>query len=314
MPDPAPPEIEELARRRSEARLDGDFQTADRLRGQIEAAGWKVADRGHSSRLERAAPPDREINGVLVHGSSATVPSRLEEPSSVPLTLVLPVDPVEVPPAASVAKLRSVAPDAQLVIVARAVESAIEAAPASGGDLDEVLWLAPQVGLAGQWNAGIRRAVGSVVAVCGPATEISGDFTGPAIAALDDSEVAVSGTAGLASSDLRHWQPADGPDVDALDADLLACRRADAAARGPLDERFATSRLLAIWWSLVLRDSGEDGRPRRAVALRLPVRRPPQPSGGERDRAERRDFYRLLDRFGGRYDLLLNPSGPQRRD
>ena len=40
----------------------------------------------------------------------------------------------------------------------------------------------------------------------------------------------------------------------------MAFRRADAAARGPLDERFRFYRNLDIWWSLVLRDEGEDRR------------------------------------------------------
>jgi cysteinyl-tRNA synthetase len=40
----APPELEELARRRQEARAAREFAEADRLRGEIEAAGWEVRD------------------------------------------------------------------------------------------------------------------------------------------------------------------------------------------------------------------------------------------------------------------------------
>ena len=40
----APRELEELARRRAEARGRRDFDEGDRLRGQIEAAGWEVRD------------------------------------------------------------------------------------------------------------------------------------------------------------------------------------------------------------------------------------------------------------------------------
>jgi cysteinyl-tRNA synthetase len=40
----APAEVHELAVRRSAARGDGDFGAADRLRGEIEAAGWEVRD------------------------------------------------------------------------------------------------------------------------------------------------------------------------------------------------------------------------------------------------------------------------------
>lgn len=87
--------------------------------------------------------------------------------------------------------------------------------------------------------------------------------------------------------------------------------------RGPLDERFRFYRNLDIWWSLVLRDEGEGIRPRRALRLAdLPFVRhehrgyaslPP----GERDRLSRRNFYRIMDRFGSRQDLLLATSASE---
>ena len=40
----APGELDELARRRAAARVGGDFDEADRLREEIEAAGWEVRD------------------------------------------------------------------------------------------------------------------------------------------------------------------------------------------------------------------------------------------------------------------------------
>jgi cysteinyl-tRNA synthetase len=42
--DTAPAELEELARRRAEARERKDFEEGDRLRDEIEAAGWEVRD------------------------------------------------------------------------------------------------------------------------------------------------------------------------------------------------------------------------------------------------------------------------------
>jgi cysteinyl-tRNA synthetase len=40
----APAELEQLARRRAEARERRDFEEGDRLRDEIEAAGWEVRD------------------------------------------------------------------------------------------------------------------------------------------------------------------------------------------------------------------------------------------------------------------------------
>ena len=78
-----------------------------------------------------------------------------------------------------------------------------------------------------------------------------------------------------------------------------------------MDERFRFYRNLDIWWSLVLRDAGEDAPPRRAVRLDgLPAVRHDHRgwtslSEGERDRQSRRNFYRIIDRFGTRTDLLV---------
>jgi cysteinyl-tRNA synthetase len=49
--DDAPPEIAELAERRQRARADRDFGEADRLRDEIDSAGWEVRDVADGFRL-----------------------------------------------------------------------------------------------------------------------------------------------------------------------------------------------------------------------------------------------------------------------
>jgi hypothetical protein len=91
----------------------------------------------------------------------------------------------------------------------------------------------------------------------------------------------------------------------------MAFRRADYVARGPFDEHFRFYRNLDIWWSLVLRDEGLSAEPRRAVAIAgLPLIRHEHRGWtaypeAERDRLSRRNFYRILDRFRDRRDLLV---------
>jgi cysteinyl-tRNA synthetase len=50
----APPEAVELARRRQDARGAGDYAEADRLRAELEAAGWEVRDEAGGFRLVRS--------------------------------------------------------------------------------------------------------------------------------------------------------------------------------------------------------------------------------------------------------------------
>ena len=49
----APTALTELARRRDEARAARDYAEADRLRAEIEAAGWEVRDEAGGHRLVR---------------------------------------------------------------------------------------------------------------------------------------------------------------------------------------------------------------------------------------------------------------------
>jgi cysteinyl-tRNA synthetase len=51
--DAAPAELVELAERRVAARVDKDFTEADRLRVEIEEAGWDVRDEADGFRLVR---------------------------------------------------------------------------------------------------------------------------------------------------------------------------------------------------------------------------------------------------------------------
>ena len=90
--------------------------------------------------------------------------------------------------------------------------------------------------------------------------------------------VAVAGGFGLVSADLRRFEDAAGPDVDAIELDWLAFRRADFAALGPLDEKFAFHRHLDVWWSLVLRAGAGDGQRAAGGAAARPAAGAPRPS------------------------------------
>ena len=94
----------------------------------------------------------------------------------------------------------------------------------------------------------------------------------------------------------------------------MAFRRADAAERGPLDERFRFYRNLDIWWSLVLRDEGEASRRAAPSRSRVPAVRHEHRGWSslpeaERDRLSKRNFYRIIDRFGWRRDLPRRTAG-----
>jgi hypothetical protein len=317
---PTPPdEIQTLARERAGARARGDFGRADVLRASIEAAGWRITDRGTAFRLEPAAPPTIETIGVLRHGSPETVPSVLDEPASARFTVLLVADDRPDDLARILDGLRTYAPDGtQVAIVAneptpaqaeRLAPGSPDLAPVAGAE-PELLWTSARLGHATALNAGLRRARGEVVVLAATSVDVAGDAFTPLVEALADPSVAVAGGFGLAGPDLRRLADAAGPDVDAIDAGWLAFRRADITMLGPLDGKFVSPDGLDIWWSLVLRAGADpDLPPRRAIRLELPLMRRGLPGGASadtatRDRLARRNFYRLLERFRDRPDLL----------
>jgi hypothetical protein len=181
----------------------------------------------------------------------------------------------------------------------------------------EVVWTSERLGQGAATNIGLRRVGAPVAILLDASLEPTGDFVTPLVRALDDERVAVVGGWGITSADLRTFEDAPAGDVDAIEGYVQAFRRSDAAVLGPLDERFRFYRNLDIWWSLVLRDGGEhDDEPRGAVSLQgLPLERHEHRGwtslpDDERDRQSKRNFYRIIDRFGSRRDLLVANRKP----
>lgn len=316
-----PEAILSAAHARAAARAAGDWTEADRLREQIEAAGWKIVDRGTDFALTPAAPPDIADEGGTRYGATASVPSRLDDPEAGMATVVLIATDWPADVQRALAGLRAHAPSGTSVVVVADGPSDEQAAALAGlegaGDDDEALpielvWTSERLGHGAATNIGIRRATAPIVILLDTSLEPIGDIVSPLVAVLQDPTVAVVGGWGITSSDLRHFDDAPAGDVDAIEGYCQAFRRADYSARGPLDERFRFYRNLDIWWSLVLRDEGEEGAPRRAVRIDgLPIARHEHRGWAslpeaERDRQSKRNFYRIIDRFGWRRDLLLN--------
>jgi hypothetical protein len=319
-----PDDVLATAHERARARAAGDWAEADRLRATIEAAGWKVADRGIDFALTPMAPPDVAEGDRIRYGSSQIVPSRLDEPATGVASVVLIASDWPEDLARAMDGLRAGSPEGTSVVIVAdapsedqaealaALEGAPPPDPGAGRALPtEVIWTSERLGHAAAANTGLRRATAPIAILLDTSVEPTGDVVTPIVRALDDETVAVAGGWGIVSSDLRHFEDAPAGDVDAIEGYLQGFRRSDAATRGPLDERFRFYRNLDIWWSLTLRDEGEGSPSRRAVALAdLPVVRHEHRGytslpDADRDRQSKRNFYRIIDRFGWRRDLLV---------
>ena len=356
-----PADVTHLVRERTEARARQDWPRADALKAQIEAAGWRVVDRGSRTSISPAAPATVEVDGEVRYGAASAVPSLLTEPATVPWTVVVLAS--EQPERVSrlLAALRTHAPaGTQVVVVANDPSEAQTAALATdtpdrapiAGTAPEILRTSTRLGYAAALNIALQRAIGELVLLTDGSAWPTADALTPLATALADHDVAVAGGFGLFGEDASPLRPSaltrepatgagaagaagdDGATADAtaLEGAWLAFRRADYIDLGPLDERFVTASWLDVWWTLRLRagaepegaeyveaaetDESEEPAsgpeveheiemptPRRAVRVELPLERDEVVWPPDRARLNRRNMYRVLDRFGWREDL-----------
>ncbi len=169
------------------------------------------------------------------------------------------------------------------------------------------LRLDPPSGFAAAVNVGIEAAAGELCILFDTSVELTGDVVGPLLEALSDPAVVLAGPFGLRSKgSVKEFAEHPGPDVDAIEGYCMAFRRADAMAAGGMDPKFRFYRIADIDFSFRLREKGGHAR----VVGGLPLVRhehrqweatPP----AERDRLSRRNFYRFLDRWRTRFDMLV---------
>jgi glycosyltransferase involved in cell wall biosynthesis len=311
MPDPVPHEIRVLADERARARRARDWATADRIKAELDAAGWRVIDAATLYSLEPKPAALIVVDGEARYGASDVVPSRLEEPETGAVSVVVVSDDRAGLIPRSISALRAASPNAQIIVVADWPSVDVEAEITALEGV-EVVRLARWLGAAGARNAGLRRAAGGVVVLLDPGVVVQADAIGRLASALDDATVGVAGLRGLATGDLVHFEAADAGsgEVVALDLTGMAFRRADYSARGPLDEHFTHAAYLDAWWSLVLRDVAEDAVfgvdvPRRALVVDAPFDLVGPAAPGPNERLGKKHRYRFLKWFATRRDLLV---------
>jgi GT2 family glycosyltransferase len=173
------------------------------------------------------------------------------------------------------------------------------------GERVRVAVLDPALGWADAANQGLEGAAGELVVLFDPGTEVEGALD-PLLAALDDPAVAVAGPFGVrADHSLHHFHESEGSRAHAIEGYCLALRRSEALAAGGFDHHYRFYRIADFELSFRLRADG----PREARVVPVPVvkhahRLWEATEPAERDRLSKRNFYRLLDRWRERPDLI----------
>ena len=297
---PVPDAVRRLLEERSAAREARDWARADALRDELATLGWEVQDgAGTSTARPILRPAERE-----------ELPSLLADPAEVALSVQVVADDHPDDLARFLRGLAAQPPTVawELVIVANEPAYDLDALLS-----DVALSVPPTVlptdgrlGWADARTLGLTRSRGEVTALIDTSLEPAGDWATPLLAAFDDPSVGLAGGWGVTSDDARQFEDAPPGDVDAIEGYCLAVRREALRQVGGFDRRFRFYRNADLDFSFAVRDAGW-----RAV------RTPPLPferhehrgwtalPDDERDRLSKRNFYRFLDRWGDRPDLLI---------
>jgi hypothetical protein len=272
-------EVKRLAAERDEARRLRDFTRADELREEIRASGYEVTDAAGGSLL---APIARTFD-ISVHWLAQGWPEDI---------------------------LRGIE-SFRTNEGGRSVQHLVVDATAFPGwpDESEVIRVEPEAGWAVARNAGLARAAGSLLLVVDGSIEATGDVLGPLADALSDPTVGVTGPFGISTEDLREFHESPGPDVDAVEGYLMAFRRELLDKGLAFDPKFKFYRTADIELSFQVRAMGL-----RATVTPIPVtkhvhRMWSTTPDEERAKLSKRNFYRFLDKWRDRTDLLVSRGG-----
>jgi cysteinyl-tRNA synthetase len=306
MTQPSVPDaVRRLVEERRAARAERDWARADALRDELATLGWEVQDGERGST----------VRPILRPAERQELPSLLADPAEVALSVQVVADDHPDDLARLLRALAAHAPTVTWELVIIANEPAY--------DLDAFLSRVPlpvspavlatdgRLGWADARTLGLTRSRGDVTALIDTSLEPAGDWATPLLAAFDDPSVGIAGGWGVTSDDARQFEDAPPGEVDAIEGYCLAVRREALRQVGGFDRRFRFYRNADLDFSFAVRDAGW-----RAV------RTPPLPferhehrgwtslPDDERDRLSKRNFYRFLDRWGDRPDLLVGGGRP----
>jgi GT2 family glycosyltransferase len=303
-----PPEILALSHERDHLRRRGQYERADALKQQIEDAGYVVKDNPHGAHL--VILPSIEVNGT-VYRTARHLPSLLDEPDTCLFSV-------------NILTHNSYASTRRCVesILRYAGNSSIEIVlvdNASHDDLDlwakELTYSEPRLqalhttrtmGTAEAHNVGLKQSRGHYILLLDNNLELTGDIFTPLEKTLANSNVGITGLQGLRTDNLRHFTESQQLEVEAINYQCMAFRRTLLKQIGLFDERYRYPYYMDIDFNFAIRDQGREA----VVTPNLPVICHPaaqdrSPSDAEHTRLTKRNFYRFLEKWGNREDLLL---------
>ncbi len=303
-----PAEILALSHERDALRKRGRYDQADALKRQIEEAGYAIKDNPHGAHL--IILPSIEVDGK-VYRTMRQLPSLLDEADNYTFSVnILARNSFEQTRRCLESILHFAdKSDSEIMLVDNASQDELvlwtETLQRSMQNL-HVLRASRTMGEAEARNIGLKRSRGRYILLLDSSVELTGDVFTPLAKTLTDPRVGITGLHGLCTDDLRHFEESQEAEVEVVSGLCMAFRRKLLKKVGFFDERYRFPRYMDVDFSFAVRDSGANV----LITPDLPVRCHAEMQDGnlsdaERARLTKRNFYRFLEKWGSRDDLLI---------
>ena len=307
-----PADILALSHERDELRRRGKYDRADALKRQIEEAGYGIKDNPHGAHL--IVLPSVEVDGV-VYRTARQLPSLLDEGDQCEFSVnILANTNFEETKRCLESVLRCIGNhDIEIILVDnRSQDELIDWFKALQRDdmRLHMLCTSRPLGEAEARNTGLKQSRGKYILLLESSVELTGDVCTPLEHVLADSNVGITGLKGLSTEDLHHFEESAALEVEAIEGSCMAFQRKLLKKIGLFDERFRFPYYMDIDFNFAVRTSGVQA----VVTPNLQMISHPQLqevhlSDAERTRLTKRNFYRFLEKWGHRDDLLLDNKG-----
>lgn len=304
-----PADILALSHERDELRKRGHYDRADALKKLIEDAGYGIKDNPRGAHL--TILPSIEVDGTF-YRTARQIPSLLNENDTCLFSVQI--------------LANNCAEEARRCIESvfqHAGSQAVEVILIDNASQDDlatwarefqqdmallhIIHISRMMGEAEARNLGLKQSRGRYILQLDPGLELTGDAFTPLARLLERPEIGITGLRGLRTDDLRHFEESEDEEVEAISGSCMAFRRKLLKKAGLFNEGYRFSFYMDIDFNFAVRATGTQA----IVARDLPIIRHPTNanmhlSDAERTRLTRRNFYRFLERWGEREDLLLD--------
>jgi|SRR5579875_409731 glycosyltransferase involved in cell wall biosynthesis len=303
-----PEDILALSHERDSLRKKGKYARADELKQQIEEAGYGIKDNPHGAHL--VILPSVEIDGE-VYRTSGRVPSLLQLPDRSLFSVnILARNNFEQVRCCIQSVLCFAGEHAfEIMLVDNASQDEVYTwAKALQRDVPHlnVLRTSRQAGEAEARNIGLKQSTGKYILLLDANVELQGDVFTPLARSLSSDNVGITGWHGLLTDDLRHFEESSAAEVEAIGAACMAFPRKLLKKTGLFDERYRFPYYMDIDFNFAVRDTGARAIVTHDLPLVChPIQQHADLSDAERTRLIKRNYYRFLQKWGQREDLLL---------